>query len=172
MAKVIVTGWKALDAAFAGLEPKVQGKALRSALRAGALRIQSAAIQNIVANPSIDEGKLARSMKVRAKPRSRVRVGFDILTKGAAHANIVEYGAKHMPAEPFLRPAGYDNKEAIRAMLLKDIAEAAKNPAWEFQKFAAGQVTTARRAAAKIAGKQKRAKRKAKKARLKKAGAK
>lgn len=165
MAKTIVTGWKELDAAFAGIEVKVQGKALRGALRAGALRIQSAAIQNIVASPSIDSGTLAKSMKVRAKPRSRVRVGFDILTKGAAHANLVEYGTKRMPAEPFLRPAGYDNKEYIRAMLLDDIQEAVKNPAWNVTKFAAGQVTTARRTAAKVARKKAKVKQKKAKAR-------
>lgn len=165
MAKAIVTGWKELDAAFAKLEVKVQGKALRSALRAGAQRIQAAAVQNIVANPSIDTGVLAASMKVRATPRSRVRVGMEIVTKGAAHANLVEYGTKHMPAEPFLRPAGYDNQEYIAAMLINDIAAAAKDPAWTFKKEATQSVTTARRQARKIVTKNKRAKRKAAKAR-------
>lgn len=168
MAKAIVTGWKELDAAFAKLETKVQGKALRSALRAGANRVQASAIRNIVNNPSIDEGKLAKCMKVRAMPRSRVRVGMEIITKGAAHANIVEYGAKHMPAEPFLRPAGYDNKEYIGAMLVKDIQEAAKDPVWQFKKESAGSVTTARREAMKIARKNAKAKKKAAKKRAKK----
>lgn len=172
MAKAIVTGWKELDRAFSKLEVKVQGKALRSALRAGAQRIQSAAIANIVASPSIDTGQLAKSMKVRSAKRSRTRVGMEILTKGAAHANLVEYGTKRMPAEPFLRPAGYDNKEAIGQMLLGDIQEAAKSPTWTFKKTASTGVTAARRTAAKIARGNARVKRKAVKARLKRRAAK
>lgn len=142
MAKVIVTGWKEIDMALAKLETKLQGKVLRGALRAGAQRVQAAAIQNIISSPSIDEGKLARCMKVRAMPRSRVRVGMEVITKGAAHANIVEYGAKHMPAEPFLRPAGYKNREYIGAMLVKDVNEAAQSPAWKFIKTAARYIAT------------------------------
>lgn len=165
MAKAIVTGWKELDAAFAQLPVKIQGKALRGALRAGAQRIQAKAIENIVASPSIDTGKLASGLKVRSARRSRWRVGMEIITKGAAHANLVEYGTKRMPAEPFLRPAGYDNKEYIAAMLIDDIAAAAKSPTWDFKKAAAGGVTTARRAARKIVTKNKRAKRAAAKKR-------
>lgn len=168
MAKAIVTGWKELDAAFAQLEVKIQGKALRGALRAGAQRIQAAAVQNLVNSPSVDTGKLATGLKVRSTPRSRVRVGMEIITQGAAHANLVEYGTKRMPAEPFLRPAGYDNKEYIAAMLLDDIAAAAKSPTWDFKKLAAGGVTAARRKARKIATKNKRAKAKKVRARFKK----
>lgn len=187
MAKAIVTGWKELDAAFAQLDVKIQGKALRGALRAGANRIQAAAIQNLVNSPSVDTGKLATSLKVRSRKRSRTSVGMEIVTKGAAHANLVEYGTKEgtrkrkinrgpnprtieygtkgMPAEPFLRPAGYDNKEFIGAMLIGDIQAAAQSPTWDFKKVAAGGVTTARRAARKIATKNKRAKAKAAKKR-------
>lgn len=167
MAKPIVTGWKEIDAAFAKLEVKVQGKALRSALRAGAQRVQAAAIQNIVQNPSIDTGKLASSLKVKAAKRSRTKVGMDIITKGAAHANLVEYGTKRMPAEPFLRPAGYDNKEYIGRMLVEDIASAAKDPAWTFKKAASTSVTTSRRAARKIVTQNKRRKKAAAKLRSK-----
>ena len=161
MAKVLVTGWKALDAAFAGLEPKLQSKAARSAMRAGAQRIQAMAIQNIVRSPSVDTGKLAASFKVRAKPRSRTRIGIDIINKGAAHANLIEYGTKRFAAEPFLRPAGYNNKEYIGAMLIADIQAAAKSPTWEFKKIAAGGVTSARREARKMANANKKRKKKA-----------
>jgi HK97 gp10 family phage protein len=162
MAKAIVTGWKEIDAAFANLEPKLQGKALRGALRRGAQRIQASAIQNIVASPSVLTGKLASKFSVRAMPRSKVRVGMEIVSKGAAHANIVEYGAKHMPAEPFLRPAGYDNKEYIEAMLLDDIQAAAADPAWKFKKSVAGDVTKARKSARKLISSRKRIKKRAK----------
>ena len=162
MAKAIVTGWKEIDAAFANLEPKLQGKALRGALRRGAQRIQASAIQNIVASPSVLTGKLASKFSVRAMPRSKVRVGMEIVSKGAAHANIVEYGAKHMPAEPFLRPAGYDNKEYIEAMLLDDIQAAAADPAWKFKKSVAGDVTKARKSARKLISSRKRSKKRAK----------
>lgn len=161
MAKAIVTGWKELDAAFAALPVKIQGKALRSALRAGAQRIQAEAVRNLVASPSIETGKLAAGLKVRAGKRSRSRVGMEIITKGAAHANLVEYGTKRMPAEPFLRPAGYDNKEYIGAMLIGDIQEASQSQTWQFKKAASGGVTTARREARKIVTQNKRRKRKA-----------
>lgn len=165
MAKAIVTGWKELDKAFGGLEVKIQGKVLRGAMRAGAQRIQAAAVAYIVSNPSIDEGDLAKSLKVRAAKRSRRSIGMQVVTKGAAHANLVEYGTKNMPPEPFLRRAGYDNKAAIQKMLLDDVAEAARSPVWTFKKTAAMSVTQARRAAANVVRKNIREKKKAAKRR-------
>lgn len=162
---VIVTGDREIDAAFAQLEPKIQRKVARGAMRAGANRIAADALDRIRTSPSIEKGDLIRAIKTRAMSRSRSRIGAVILTKGAAHANIVEYGAKHMPAEPFLRPAGYGNKEYIHSMLIADIQDSIANPAWQFKKQAAMAVTAARREARKVITTRKRAKRKAAKKR-------
>jgi HK97 gp10 family phage protein len=161
----VVTGYQEIDAALAALEPKIQRKVVRGALRAGANRILGAALENIRTNPSIDEGKLLGALKVRALPRSRTSIGMAVYTKGAAHANIVEYGSKRMPAEPFLRPAGYNQKALIERMLIEDIQDAVANPSWKFKKEASAFAAYSRRQARKIATKKKRAKQKAAKKR-------
>lgn len=160
MAQVLIKGWKEVNAALAQLETKVQRKVVRGALRAGAQRILGAAIENIIQNPSIDTGKLSSSLRVRSARAGRGKVGMVILTKGASHANLVEYGTERMSAEPFLRPAGYGQRDLIEKMLIDDITAAIKNPAWKFQKEVASYVTHIKRRARKVATKNRRAKRK------------
>ena len=162
----VVTGYAEIDAALAALEPKVQRKIASGALRAGSNRIAGAALERIKQNPSIDKGALLSSVKVRYGKRSRVRISADVIVK-APHANLVEYGTKRMPPEPFLRPAGYGQADLIERMLIEDISDAIKHPAWNFKKESAAFVTHSRRQAKKVITQQKRAKKKAAEARVK-----
>lgn len=120
----VVTGHKEVDAALAGLEPKIQRKAIRGALRKGTKEIVRLAKANLILSPSIQTRALYKSLAVRSAKRSRSYIGMRIDTKESYYAGFVEFGTQNMPAEPFLRPAGYGSKSTIGMMLVDDVKEA------------------------------------------------
>lgn len=147
MAKQFVTGWKEIDAALAKVPANVQRRVIANTLKTGTKRIAAIAKENVQSSPSVATQKLLNGIGVKAGKRSQTMVQSLVCTKGAPHANLVEYGTKRMPAEPFLRPAGYGNKELIRSMMLDDIAEAIKKTTtrWKFEKKATAAAKRAER---------------------------
>lgn len=124
-----ITGDKALMKKFDNLTDAVRGKAQERALVAGALIIQNAAKQ---AAP-VETGNLRRSIHIGGHddlgeggdivdragtrvPRPEidrdtvaVYVGTDVV-----YAAAVEYGGKGTRAQPYLRPALDENKNAVQ----------------------------------------------------------
>lgn len=127
MAKIIITGDKALDKKLAGLGAKLANKMVRSSMRKSAKKVKEWASQNLTNSPSIVSGKLRAGMKVRAGKRSRSKVSVKVETTAGTHKDPgyggaqVEFGARHMPAEPFLRPAVYDHESEIRGEVIADV---------------------------------------------------
>jgi HK97 gp10 family phage protein len=126
--KTIVTGDKELDRKLASIPWGVQSKVARQAMRKAGYLIQAAAKGNLSRNQNVDTGQLQKGIKVRALKRSRSRVGISIATtaeraeSGKRYGGMpLEAGTKHMTARPFLRPAGYDNEDKVRAMIVADV---------------------------------------------------
>jgi HK97 gp10 family phage protein len=133
MAKIVVTGVKQIDRSLNALGPKVANKIATRSLRKIGKLVKSKAQRNLEASPSIDTGALKRGIRVRAKKRTKDTQGVQIETTaqerfsygGSAYAfggMPLEFGTKHMPAEPFLRPAIYDYEDLIRGLVIHDIA--------------------------------------------------
>lgn len=129
-----LSGDNDLDAIFKNLEPKVQKKVLRPALRAAAKIIQTEA----KARAPVKSGALRDSIKVRAGARTRkgiVRVNVEMGEgnfKGETfYGAFLEYGApghklfgrpNPLPPQPFMRPAFDRKKDEAREVAQQQIA--------------------------------------------------
>lgn len=126
---VIVTGHKELDKTIASLEAKVQKKVARSAMRKATKSIIMPAAKSKV---PVASGALRKAIKVRAIKRSRSRIGVEVVAgdgffKGDQYySGMVEFGTKKQRAQPFLRPAGYENEPRVRRLIEDDIRQALK----------------------------------------------
>jgi HK97 gp10 family phage protein len=109
---------KEIDRALKELEPKIQRKVLRQAMRSGMKLVYQEAVQRV----PILSGLLKRNIKLRATKRSRNRQGLLVqiksdpgFTKTSKAGNVawypaaVEFGHGTVPPSPFMRPA-YDIK--------------------------------------------------------------
>lgn len=121
---VIVTGDVELDKKLSQMEQKIQKKVARQSMRKAVKEIIVPAAKAKVNKRS---GALGRSIKARAMKRSRSRVGVEARA-GEGHfkgdqyySGMLEFGTKKMRARPFLRPAGYENKERIERLIIKDL---------------------------------------------------
>lgn len=127
MAKIILTGDKALDRKLNGLGAKLANKMVRSSMRKSAKKVMGYAQNNLEMSPSVITGVLKAGMKVRAGKRSRNKVSVKVETTAGTHDDPgyggaqLEFGAKHMPPEPFLRPAVYDHEQEIRGEVIEDV---------------------------------------------------
>jgi hypothetical protein len=127
-----------LRRAFIRLSAQMQKKIARKALRAGAKVVLKAA-KRFAAPLS---KRLARFLKLRARKRSRVKIGFNIWTPRREQLGIPEKAAgnwpiawemgfkhaktgQHMPARSYLRRAADEYKDAafgvIRSVLRREI---------------------------------------------------
>ena len=119
---IFVTGDKEVDRKLAALEPTVQRKVGRKALRQA---VKAIVLPKAKADAPIDTGALESSLTVRAMPRSRkARIGYVVQTRDGAfkgaqfYGGFQELGTKYMEADPFLRPALYSSEGEIRDVLL------------------------------------------------------
>ena len=127
---VVVTGHKELDATLATVEPKIQKKVVRKGLREAGKLIQAAAKGNLGRNGNVESGELQKGIRVRAMKRSRSRIGVQVVTTERKVADKsgnrfgggqLEVGSKRQRAQPFLRPAGYDNKDSITQKVVASV---------------------------------------------------
>lgn len=108
---------------FTNIAKKLQTdeKGLDDALYRAGLKIETTAVKYYLSGPRPDHldrqtGTLAASINTQRKGKGAVSVGTNV-----EYARIHEYGGTiqqdkrviHMPARPFLRPAGRDEKEEI-----------------------------------------------------------
>lgn len=113
---VVITGIKELDKRLKTLEPRVQKKVLRQAMRAG-LKILAAEVK---AQVPVDTGATKSQVKVRAvKRRKRGTIELEVqivatdqLKRTSSKTGqtvfypaIVEYGSPGRPANPFMHRA-------------------------------------------------------------------
>lgn len=114
-----VKGQKDLIAKFQQLSKVMQGKAIESALMAGALIIQNSAVQKC----PVKTGNLKRSITIRIE-KDRAYIGTNV-----EYAARVEFGFSNadsrgrkynQPARPYLRPAFDENKDRAK----QEVAEA------------------------------------------------
>jgi len=130
-----ITGDEELIREFDKLPLSLEKKGLRPALRNATKQyILAGARSNLESSQVGGTGALSRDLRVRAVPRSRVKFGSQVELR-AQHSLDTFYGLflefgltktspprRHksgkstgdLPAQPFLRPALYDNKENIR----------------------------------------------------------
>ena len=131
MAKTfVITGVKELDAKLASFEPKLRTKIMRSATREAAKYVAADA-RRLAPH---DTGELEKSIKVRARPRSRsnknsvghgITGGSNFFAEGMPfYAKFMELGWKYLPdGDPFLRPALYGNARRVKLMFARRIRE-------------------------------------------------
>ena len=122
-------GFGKVSKKFNKLPAAIQKKHLNKSLRAGANVIKNAA-RSLVA---VDEGKLKKSLKVRALKRSAKQFGVMVQTGTAAELGIpetknrgyypftLEYGTKTQRARPYMRPALHNNDERARKVIGQDL---------------------------------------------------
>lgn len=116
--KVTINGTQQLIAKLQGLKNTRIKAAIRKGSRAACKVIQAAA----VANMPVRRGVAKRSLKVRALPRSRTRVGTQLTSKvegtAARHISFIELGTKRMAArEPIKRAVKQTRAAAGQAVI-------------------------------------------------------
>lgn len=131
---LVITGLKAIDRRLKTLEPRVQKKVVRQAMRAG-LKWLKAAVEDEAPK---DTGTMASKVKVRAvKSRKRgsieleVRIEADDQTKKtsaktgktAFYPAVVQYGSSTLPPDPFMTRAFEAKGEAARQATLGKLLE-------------------------------------------------
>lgn len=119
---IITTGFPEVDNLLATLEPKLQRKAIRKGLRAGAKLVRERAIALV----PYDEGVLQDTLVVRSPkgtarrklPRGTLGISVTHRTTGdddPFYAIWVEFGTVKWVGDPYIRPALYDRKVEILA---------------------------------------------------------
>lgn len=124
IAELKISGFDEVLKVFKTLEPKLQKKALRPALRAGAKVIQKSAKQKA----HRDSGLNAKFIKVKSLKRSRGQIGVMIQTGTREQLQIPksdkgyypfteEFGTRKRPAHAYMKPAlSEKHQEATRAV--------------------------------------------------------
>ena len=118
---ISLLGDKRLQNIFKQAPVKIQKKVLRPALRAGGKIVRNSARQKA----PIETGSLKRSIKLRALPRSRSRIGV-LISSDQKHYVMMEFGWQSSPTEfeaprPFLRPALRDNEANVKGTIRREI---------------------------------------------------
>lgn len=142
----VVTGIKQIDRKLQELEPAIQRKIARRALRDGGKLVAKAA-QEIIEAEALDTGSLYESVKVKSLPRSKNKIGISILPprdllfanyeathgkmpnpeKGESaphyYAADIEFGNDNQPAIKPFRRALYDNEQQIVSEFQEDVKD-------------------------------------------------
>ena len=125
MAQFKLTGLKEIDKALSSLEPKLQKKVLRQAMRK-AMKIVAAEAKE---NAPVDEGTLKASIKVKAGKKTRNAISINVQSgegdfKGDTYyASFIEYGTSKRPATPFMRPAFDSKAKEAKDLAIKEILD-------------------------------------------------
>lgn len=133
-----IEGLAQLERKLKGLEPKVRNKVIRKAIRNGAKRAKERIITNIKSQGLINTGAMLRAFqaaKIRSasrSPRNLIRIGpvmpdrNDLgIPEGVKgfYPTALEYGAPHMAAKPFIRPAIDQNAETEQRKIGREIGD-------------------------------------------------
>ncbi len=129
---IVVTGLKQIDSKLKTLEPKIQKKILRQAMRSGMKLVAQEALMRV----PVLTGLLKRNIKLRAMKRKRNRVGLLVqvksdpgFSKPYGHGQVawypaaVEYGHGKVPPHPYMRPAFDIKGGSAREKTLHELLE-------------------------------------------------
>lgn len=133
----VVKGDRELQRRFSAMTRRVQGNALRNAVRAGAIIVRDEAR----AIAPRDTGLMAKKIHIKVRrsrrgmSRMAVRTGtrtqMGMVADDFYYPGAVEFGTSEMNAQPFMRPA-YDNKRGqaeatITSRIAAEIEKAASS---------------------------------------------
>lgn len=131
-ASVVVTGVKEIDRKLKILEPSIQKKVLRQAMRSG----MKIVLQEALLRVPVLTGLLKRNIKLRAMKRKRNRIGLLVQVKSdpgfvkPSKAGVkywypasVEFGHGTVPPHPFMRPAYDTQGPAARDKTLHELLD-------------------------------------------------
>lgn len=109
-------GMKEVQKALEQLPDKLQDRAVKNAMASGARLIRNEAKRLVPVGPGPSHLKdmivVSRTVQVGGKRKSlKGEVVLGIKDEGRMYAHLIEFGASHMRAQPFMRPA-LDNKHA------------------------------------------------------------
>lgn len=132
-----IEGARELDAVLKRLPDKISEKVLVAAVRAGATVVA----KDMKRRVRVRFGKLRDSIVVRKAPRKKygrrkglVVIGF--LKPTSRRAHLIEFGTRHSPAFPFIRPAlaanGGEAIDTIGHKLARDVDRAAEKLAGRY----------------------------------------
>lgn len=104
---------------------KLQGSSQRKVLRQGLKKSGELALDVARQNAPIDTGELVSEMNVKVTV-GKTKAVAKVTAGNARHGSLIELGmpGRGIPAQPFMRPAIYDNHDSIRAVFLNEIKEA------------------------------------------------
>lgn len=128
-----IEGFESVIKTFNRLPDKLQKKALRPALRAGAKIIQKAAKEK---SPTLS-GKNKKFIKIKSLKRSRLEIGVEIQTGTREELDIprnefgyypmtLEYGSQHVKKQPFMKPALEQNRVKATNAIAKELGKQIK----------------------------------------------
>lgn len=123
-----ITGFEHVIKQFSTLDGKIQKKALRPALRAGAKVIQKSAKSKA---PRLS-GRLRKFIKVKSLKRSRGQIGVAIQTGTRLELQIprdeqgyypfsIEFGTKNVKKQPYMKPALREKRNEATAAVGKKL---------------------------------------------------
>lgn len=137
---VVITGIKRLDRRLRTLEPRVQKKVLRRAMRSG-MKVVAEAVK---AEAPVDTGTMKGAVKVRAVKRRRrgsieleVRILADESTRRTSaktgktvfYPAVVQYGTDKRPANAFMTRAYVRSGERARQTTLRELRDGVEREA-------------------------------------------
>jgi len=120
MANQNVAGLKELNKALEKLPNKLQDRAVKNAMAAGAREIRDEAKRLVPVEPGSlrDDIVVSRTVKERGKRRRlKGSVVVGIKDEGRFYAHLIEFGTSRIPAHPFLRPAFANKQQAAIAKI-------------------------------------------------------
>lgn len=121
-ATVKVHGLKELQRELKRLPDHLQKRAIRGAVKAGAMKVRKEA-RNAAAE---DTGNLKQNIRVRvSRKRGQDRVTYRVgVTKDAFYGMFLEFGTKKMAPRPFLRPALDEHYRRVIEIVRERLARA------------------------------------------------
>lgn len=125
--KVKIEGDKALIRKLNRLADKEAKKVIRIAYRAAAKPI----FNEVKRKCPVVSGKLKKTLKLRALPRSRVRIGMEIIagSPAAPYIGHVELGTSHNPPNPFMRGTVDEYRPRFPTMIGNELGPALERAA-------------------------------------------
>ena len=101
-----ITGAREMSRVLSKLPPKIGGRVLANAVRAGARVIAKEAKARVpVRTGALKKSIAVRKATGRRASRTGVRVHVGFLKPVSRRAHLTEFGTAHSAAQPFLRPA-------------------------------------------------------------------
>lgn len=112
-----VSGLKELNKTLEQLPDKLQDRAVKNAMAAGARKIRDEAKRLVPVDDAVLRDGIVVSRKVKKSRTGKGNVVVGIRGDGRFYAHIIEFGRSNAAPQPFMRPAlDNANDEALKAI--------------------------------------------------------